>query len=186
MEKESGGQLPRSTANVIANGHTLPRDFRQYVAFLRVCGLDGQALAPWFRAWFKIIGRPGVPAVAVMLKSLGSCVYARRAYLDVYLEDGLISDEERKYLTGIDQHGAGYTEVHGDMDRWIQQLDSYTHAVLPWIDAKRYVHGPAHQRSRAAQTFRSYQSMDRTSDGKKLLMLIDALKGVAQACVRAG
>ncbi|MFE2470705.1 hypothetical protein [Streptomyces mirabilis] len=59
MEKAVGGHLlPRTTANVIANGHSVPRDFRQYVAFLGACDISGSDLAPWFRAWFKIRRRP--------------------------------------------------------------------------------------------------------------------------------
>ncbi|MGW4985287.1 hypothetical protein [Streptomyces mirabilis] len=59
MEKAVGGHLlPRTTANVISNGRTVPRDLRQYVAFLGACDICGSDLAPWFRAWSKIRGRP--------------------------------------------------------------------------------------------------------------------------------
>ncbi|MFG3323354.1 multiprotein-bridging factor 1 family protein [Streptomyces sp. NPDC048171] len=58
VEKASRGQVPRSTAHVISTAHAVPRDFRQYAAYLRVCGITGKALEPWFRAWFKVRGVP--------------------------------------------------------------------------------------------------------------------------------
>ncbi|MGX1267015.1 hypothetical protein RKD18_000209 [Streptomyces phaeoluteigriseus] len=38
--------------NVITRGRAVSRDFRQYVAFLRACDIDGRTLGPWFAAWF--------------------------------------------------------------------------------------------------------------------------------------
>ncbi|WP_405886853.1 helix-turn-helix transcriptional regulator [Streptomyces longwoodensis] len=58
MEAASNGLLPRSTANVIANGHSVPRALRQYLAFLEVCGISGRARVPWLRAWVKVRGTP--------------------------------------------------------------------------------------------------------------------------------
>lgn len=58
IEVSSRGQVPRSTANAIANGHTVPRDLRQFVGFLNVCEISGDELAPWFRAWIKVRGVP--------------------------------------------------------------------------------------------------------------------------------
>lgn len=58
MEKQSEGQLPRSTANVIANGHTVPKDLRQFVAFLEACVVSDRSFPAWFRAWFKVRGVP--------------------------------------------------------------------------------------------------------------------------------
>ncbi|WP_109005379.1 helix-turn-helix domain-containing protein [Streptomyces rishiriensis] len=58
MAAQSRRQLSRSTANRIANGHTVPRDMRQFVAFLQACHLSSSALAPWFKAWVKVHGAP--------------------------------------------------------------------------------------------------------------------------------
>ncbi|MGV5039292.1 helix-turn-helix domain-containing protein, partial [Streptomyces sp. NRAIS4] len=58
IETVTDGQVPRSTASAITNGHTVPRDLRQYVAFLTACEITGDALAVWFRAWTKVRGIP--------------------------------------------------------------------------------------------------------------------------------
>ncbi|MDQ0904371.1 transcriptional regulator with XRE-family HTH domain [Streptomyces canus] len=84
MEKASNGQVPRSTASVISSAHTVPRDFRQYIAYLRVCKIKGQALTPWIRAWFKI---REVPAeLQPGLKALHDDGDAQAAYVDLYAQ----------------------------------------------------------------------------------------------------
>ncbi|MFE1925984.1 helix-turn-helix domain-containing protein [Streptomyces asoensis] len=98
MESHTLGQLPRSTANVIANGHTVPRDFRQYVGFLLACEVDGLALQEWFRAWFKVIGKPGVDAAVSCLRSL-SGIGDRKAYLDAYADGEAVPEVLRNELT---------------------------------------------------------------------------------------
>ncbi|MFF7130480.1 helix-turn-helix domain-containing protein [Streptomyces sp. NPDC008240] len=81
MERAGGGHLPRTTANVITHGRTVPRDFRQYVAFLMACGVaedDPADWLPWMRAWFKIRGRPAwreVRSVSVTLPGTAQLAY---------------------------------------------------------------------------------------------------------------
>lgn len=58
MEAESNGHLSRSTAHMVTGGHTVPRDIRQYVVFLQVCGVNADALTPWITAWVKVRGLP--------------------------------------------------------------------------------------------------------------------------------
>ncbi|MFE4626970.1 helix-turn-helix domain-containing protein [Streptomyces mirabilis] len=84
VEKASHGQVPRSTANVIATAHTFPRDIRQYIAFLRACEIEGKALAPWFQAWFKVVGAPS--AVQPALKAMGADTEAMATYVALYAQ----------------------------------------------------------------------------------------------------
>ncbi|MER5347840.1 helix-turn-helix transcriptional regulator [Streptomyces mirabilis] len=84
MEKASNGQVPRSTASVISSAHSVPRDFRQYVAYLRACEIKGQALAPWIRAWFKIREVP--TELQYGLKALHDDGDAQAAYVDLYVQ----------------------------------------------------------------------------------------------------
>ncbi|MFE4018535.1 helix-turn-helix domain-containing protein [Streptomyces sp. NPDC059101] len=58
IESTSYWQVPRSTANAISNGHTVPKDVRQYVDYLKACEIADDALAPWLHAWVKVRGRP--------------------------------------------------------------------------------------------------------------------------------
>ncbi|MEU7306131.1 helix-turn-helix transcriptional regulator [Streptomyces sp. NPDC007206] len=58
IETASEGQVPSSTAHTIIKGRNVPKDVRQYVAFLKVCGISGDGLEPWFRAWVKVRGLP--------------------------------------------------------------------------------------------------------------------------------
>jgi hypothetical protein len=58
IETDTDRQVPRSTANAITNGHAVPKDLRQYVAFLNACEISSDALAPWLRAWTKVRGVP--------------------------------------------------------------------------------------------------------------------------------
>ncbi|MEV5645879.1 helix-turn-helix transcriptional regulator [Streptomyces flaveolus] len=84
MEKASKGQVPRTTANVISTAHAVPRDFRQYAAYLRVCGVMGRALEPWFRAWFKIRGVPSDPQS--VFTALQDDIDAQAAYVNVHAQ----------------------------------------------------------------------------------------------------
>ncbi|MET7889219.1 helix-turn-helix domain-containing protein [Streptomyces avermitilis] len=86
MESRSGGDLPRSTAHSIAKGRTVPRDFRQYLAFLQACEIRGKALGPWFRAWFAVFGAPRFDAAVMALKSTMDHA-ALKALLDLYAQD---------------------------------------------------------------------------------------------------
>lgn len=85
MEARSAGQLPHSTAHAICRDRCIPRDLRRFVAFLHACEIRGTALGPWFRAWFKICGRPSERNVAAALRILwqtrgisGPCSAGRR------------------------------------------------------------------------------------------------------------
>ncbi|MFE7439356.1 helix-turn-helix domain-containing protein [Streptomyces chartreusis] len=82
VEKASSGQVPRSTASVISSAHTVPRDFRQYIAYLRVCEIKGSTLKPWILAWFKIVGVPA--ELQPGLKALDDDGDAQAAYVDLY------------------------------------------------------------------------------------------------------
>jgi transcriptional regulator with XRE-family HTH domain len=90
MEKAADSHLlPRTTANSIANGHTVPRDFRQFAAFLAVCEVandDPADWLPWFRAWFKICGRPTWQEVRSVSARLPSRA-AQRAYWYLLLSE---------------------------------------------------------------------------------------------------
>ncbi len=97
MEARAEGQLPRSSAHAICAGRSVPRDFRQFVAFLDVCEVSGTALGPWFRAWFKLFGRPKEKAVADALRFLHDCD-ERRVFLDVYVEGAQSPERSREEL----------------------------------------------------------------------------------------
>ncbi|MFJ6558165.1 multiprotein-bridging factor 1 family protein [Streptomyces luteogriseus] len=84
VERVSHGQVPRSTANVIATAHTFPRDIRQYIAFLRVCEIEGRALVPWFQAWFKVVGVPSTLQPA--LRALQGDSDAQATFVDLYAQ----------------------------------------------------------------------------------------------------
>ncbi|MEQ6028204.1 helix-turn-helix transcriptional regulator [Streptomyces salinarius] len=58
IEKASEGQVPRSTAHTITKGRNVPKDVRQYVAYLNICDISDDELGPWFRAWIKVRGVP--------------------------------------------------------------------------------------------------------------------------------
>ncbi|MGJ5797460.1 helix-turn-helix domain-containing protein [Streptomyces griseorubiginosus] len=94
--------LPRSTANAITTGR-VPRDLRQYVAFLQACGIDDESLAPWFRAWFRVFGRLSARDAATTLQTLQASYDALFTYLVVYLEDASPSEEDRQRLVDIMQ-----------------------------------------------------------------------------------
>ncbi|MDX3696926.1 helix-turn-helix transcriptional regulator [Streptomyces europaeiscabiei] len=95
--------LPRSTANAITTGRTVPRDFRQYLAFLQACGIDDEPQAPWFRAWFKVFGRPSAQNAATTLETLEASYDTLQTYLIVYLEEASPPQEDRQHLVGIVQ-----------------------------------------------------------------------------------
>lgn len=59
IESETQRWVSRSTAHMIIKARTLPRDLRQYVAFLEACGVTGRRLGKWLRAWVRICGFPG-------------------------------------------------------------------------------------------------------------------------------
>ncbi|MFG2548275.1 multiprotein-bridging factor 1 family protein [Streptomyces sp. NPDC048594] len=84
VEKASKGQVPRTTAHVISTAHAVPRDFRQYTAYLRVCGITGKALEPWFRAWFKIRGVPS--CLQSGFRALKDDADAQAAYVSVHTQ----------------------------------------------------------------------------------------------------
>ncbi|MFF3336132.1 helix-turn-helix domain-containing protein [Streptomyces sp. NPDC002888] len=81
MEDVSKGVLPRSTANAITNGRTVPRHLRQYLVFLQACGVRGRALGTWLRAWTKLRGLPTEGEVNSALRWMEPLVAA--IYLDV-------------------------------------------------------------------------------------------------------
>ncbi|MGD9486036.1 helix-turn-helix transcriptional regulator [Streptomyces sp. TRM70308] len=58
IEDLSRGQVPRSTAHAITAGRTVPKDLRQYIAFLTACEVSAAALTPWLWAWIKVRGVP--------------------------------------------------------------------------------------------------------------------------------
>ncbi|GAA5216823.1 helix-turn-helix domain-containing protein [Streptomyces thinghirensis] len=82
VEKASNGQVPRSTANVIVSARGVPRDFRQYAAYLRACRVTGKTLEPWIQAWFKVRGIPSDPIPGFM--ALHEDGDAQAAYASVY------------------------------------------------------------------------------------------------------
>ncbi|MFD5588824.1 helix-turn-helix domain-containing protein [Streptomyces sp. NPDC127063] len=86
LESRSRGQVPRSTAHAICRGRTVPRDFRQFIAFLVACGITGAELRPWYGAWFKVFGMPSDQAFAAALQLLGD-FESRRTFLNVYREE---------------------------------------------------------------------------------------------------
>ncbi|MEU4896202.1 helix-turn-helix domain-containing protein [Streptomyces sp. NPDC044780] len=97
MEARSGGQLPHSTAHAICKGRSVPRDFRQFATFLHACEISGTALGPWFRARFKICGRPSEKAVAAALQFLWQ-TDERRIFLDLYAEGAETPEQSREEL----------------------------------------------------------------------------------------
>ncbi|MCC9707382.1 hypothetical protein E4N62_20110 [Streptomyces sp. MNU76] len=94
--------LPRSTANAITTGR-VPRDLRQYVAFLQACGIDDESLAPWFRAWFKVFSRPSARDAANTLETLEASYDTLYTYLVVYLEETSPPEKDRQHLVGMVQ-----------------------------------------------------------------------------------
>jgi transcriptional regulator with XRE-family HTH domain len=97
MEARSAGQLPHSTAHAICKGRCIPRDLRQFVAFLHACEIRGTALGPWFRAWFKICGRPSEKTVAAALRFLWQ-TEERQIFLDLYAEGAESPERSREEL----------------------------------------------------------------------------------------
>ncbi|MGV9502699.1 helix-turn-helix domain-containing protein [Streptomyces sp. NPDC003642] len=97
IESLSDKQVPRSTAHAICKGRAVPRDLRQFVSFLHVCEIDGAALKPWFRAWFKVFGRPSEKAVADALRFLSS-TEEKQAFLDLYVGSSVSPERSRKEL----------------------------------------------------------------------------------------
>ncbi|MFB6854852.1 helix-turn-helix domain-containing protein [Streptomyces sp. NPDC056341] len=97
MEARSAGQLPHSTAHAICKGRCIPRDFRQFVAFLHACKINGTALGSWFRAWFKICGRPSEKTVAAALRFLWQ-TDERKTLLDIYAEGAETPERSREEL----------------------------------------------------------------------------------------
>jgi hypothetical protein len=104
MELVTEGQLPRSTANVITKGHAVPHDIRQYITFLQACEISGKALKPWFRAWFKIKGRPDTATAISTLQFLSDkdALLTLYAFVDVYIEgDPAPNDLRDKLLLSV-------------------------------------------------------------------------------------
>ncbi|MFF9819804.1 helix-turn-helix domain-containing protein [Streptomyces sp. NPDC014006] len=100
MEADSLGLLPRSTAHAICKGRTVPRNFRQFVAFLDACNVTGAALKPWYGAFLKVFGMPYDGDVAAVLGFFtGSS--ARESLLDFYLENCTTKEEETQRLMAI-------------------------------------------------------------------------------------
>ncbi|MEU5666548.1 helix-turn-helix domain-containing protein [Streptomyces longwoodensis] len=97
IEARSRGQLPHSTAHAICKGRCIPRDFRQFVTFLHACEIKGTALEPWFRAWFKVYGRPNERTVAAALQFLRH-TDERRIYLDLYANGAETPERSREEL----------------------------------------------------------------------------------------
>ncbi|MEV7003872.1 helix-turn-helix transcriptional regulator [Streptomyces sp. NPDC093982] len=137
MEKASDGQVPRSTASVISSAHTVPRDFRQYIAYLRVCEIKGSALKPWIRAWFKIVGVPA--ALQPGLKALHDDGDAQAAYVDLYAHatDSTLSvaEELARFAAPGPATKKRYDYVPGTP--WQEQFRTAFHQVLlfpcePW------------------------------------------------------
>ncbi|MGW4438087.1 helix-turn-helix domain-containing protein [Streptomyces sp. NPDC004596] len=58
IERVTSGGVSHSTAHMIVTARTIPRDLRQYAAFLQVCGVTGKRMRPWLRAWVKVCGLP--------------------------------------------------------------------------------------------------------------------------------
>ncbi|MGW1878776.1 helix-turn-helix domain-containing protein [Streptomyces sp. NPDC001975] len=97
MEARSAGQLPHSTAHAICKGRCIPRDLRQFVTFLHACEISGTALGPWFRAWFKVFGRPSEKTVVAALRFLGQ-TDERQIFLDLYAEGAQTPERSREEL----------------------------------------------------------------------------------------
>lgn len=108
VEKASNGHVPRSTANVIASAHGVPRDFRQYIAYLRACRVTGKTLEPWLRAWFKVRGVPSDPLPGFM--ALHEDSDAQAAYASVYAQAtgsaASVAEVLERLLVGPDQDKA--------------------------------------------------------------------------------
>ncbi|GAA1141842.1 helix-turn-helix domain-containing protein [Streptomyces javensis] len=58
IERDTKNWVSHSTAHMIVTARTIPRDLRQYVAFLEACGVFGLSLTPWLRAWIRVCGFP--------------------------------------------------------------------------------------------------------------------------------
>lgn len=58
IERDTKKWVSRSTAHMIVTARTIPRDLRQYVAFLEACKVFGLSLMPWLRAWVRVCGFP--------------------------------------------------------------------------------------------------------------------------------
>ncbi|MFC8492983.1 helix-turn-helix domain-containing protein [Streptomyces sp. NPDC057235] len=58
IEQETKNWVSRSTAHMIVTARTIPRDLRQYVAFLEACKVYGADLTPWLKAWIRVCGFP--------------------------------------------------------------------------------------------------------------------------------
>ncbi|MEU0955841.1 helix-turn-helix transcriptional regulator [Streptomyces niveus] len=58
IERETKNWVSHSTAHMIVTARTIPRDLRQYVAFLEACEVYGLSVTPWLRAWIRVCGFP--------------------------------------------------------------------------------------------------------------------------------
>ncbi|MFI2415788.1 helix-turn-helix domain-containing protein [Streptomyces sp. NPDC018947] len=151
VEKASKGQVPRTTANVISTAHAVPRDFRQYAAYLRVCGVTGRALEPWFRAWFKIRGVPSVPQS--VFTALQDDLDAQAAYVDVHTQ---VYGSAASVVEVLGRVAAANHDRGKAAPQWQRQLQRETRSarnrlsrdeILPLLWAasgKRHAGYPAH------------------------------------------
>ncbi|MEV7082393.1 helix-turn-helix transcriptional regulator [Streptomyces sp. NPDC093516] len=58
IQRETKNWVSHSTVHMIVRARTIPRDLRQYVAFLEACKVFGLSLEPWLRAWIRVCGFP--------------------------------------------------------------------------------------------------------------------------------
>ncbi|MFI7876088.1 helix-turn-helix domain-containing protein [Streptomyces salinarius] len=131
MEKASKREVPRTTANVISTAHAVPRDFRQYAAYLRVCGITGRALEPWFRAWFKIRGVPSDPQPG--FAALKDDADAQAAYVSVHAQaTGAATSVAEVLERLVASHDEGKAAAP-----WQRQLQREVRSARNWL-----VHDP--------------------------------------------
>ncbi|MFF3208384.1 helix-turn-helix domain-containing protein [Streptomyces sp. NPDC002962] len=171
IESVSDGHLPRTTANAITNGRTVPRTFRQYLTFLQACEIHGAALGPWFQAWFTVYGKPDIHKAALMLR-LPMDANALMAYVSLYSQNEEVKTDLLREAAGPlhDRvaEGWGIEESVGEAAEWLTSpkrgfVGHYLYAA--WYEATeqrlqdRWAPGPAYQR-RAALPVHTVRPVD--------------------------
>ncbi|MEU5075995.1 helix-turn-helix transcriptional regulator [Streptomyces asoensis] len=161
IESMSAGHLPRTTANAITNGRTVPRTFRQYLTFLQACEIRGAALGPWFQAWFTVYGKPDVHKAALML-TLPMETKARMAYVSSYSQNEEIQADLVREAAGLVRdriaEGWGVKKSVNEADEWLTPskrglAERFLYAGLHEATVQRlqdgWVPDPAYQRRAA-------------------------------------
>lgn len=149
MEDGSMGLLPRSTAHAICRGRTIPRDFRQFIAFLDACGVTDAALKPWYGAFFKVFGKPYDGHIAAVLGFLVGD-NARQALLDFYLEAVETAEERARILIAIARqypHDASpFVALYNEAIEAVKAVSPWDKFIVPvWDNRDRGAEGGQRQ-----------------------------------------